>query len=128
MNKHDLLINLAVERARLFHELLGVSASESGIGACVRRLVAARRAGAHHRLGTVRLRRSALPARPAAGPAQSETSDEDAYNAKAVAVWRTKPLQELLDTLAIAHRQLTVAVAGCSQAQLDFVTVVGDGR
>jgi hypothetical protein len=43
-------------------------------------------------------------------------------------VWRTKPLKELLEALAVAHRQLAVAVAGCSQAQLDMMQPVGTGR
>ena len=120
MNKHDLLINLAVERARLFHELLGVSASDlESAHVCgdwsPRDILAHIIAWERYVYDVVRCLRARQPV-----PPSPETSDEDAYNARAVAVWRTKPLQELLDTLAIAHRQLTVAAAGCSQAQLDF--------
>jgi uncharacterized protein YdbL (DUF1318 family) len=127
MNKHDLLINLAVERARLFQELLGVSASDLGSAHVYgdwspRDVLAHIIAWERYACDTVRYLRVRQPV-----PASPETSDEDAYNARAVAVWRTKPLPELLDTLAIAHRQLTVAVAGCSQAQLDSAPSSGTG-
>ena len=120
VNKHDLLINLAIERARLLHELLSVSASDlESAHVCddwsPRDILAHIIAWERYVYDVVRY----LRARQSVPPSP-ETSDENAYNARAVAVWRTKPLQELLDTLAIAHRQLTVAVAGCSQAQLDF--------
>ena len=127
MNKHDLLISLAVERARLFHELLGLSASElESAHVCgdwsPRDVLAHIIAWERYVYDVVRYLRARQPV-----PPSPETSDEDAYNARAVAVWRTKPLQELLDTLAIAHRQLTVGVAGCSQAQLDFGSSSGTG-
>ena len=127
MYKHDLLINLAVERARLFHELLGVSASDlESAQVCgdwsPRDVLAHIVAWERYVYDIVRYLRAKQPV-----PPSPETSDKDAYNARAVAVWRTKPLQELLDTLAIAHRQLTVAVAGCSQAQLDFGSSSGTG-
>jgi hypothetical protein len=43
-------------------------------------------------------------------------------------VWRTKPLKELIEAMAIAHRQLVVSVAGCGQAQLDLEQSVGAHR
>ncbi len=127
MNKHDLLINLAVERARLFHELLGVSAGDlESAHVCddwaPRDVLAHIIAWERYVYDVVRYLRARQPV-----PPSPETSDEDAYNARAVAVWRTKPLPDLLDTLAIAHRQLTVAVAGCSQAQLDSGSSSGAG-
>jgi uncharacterized damage-inducible protein DinB len=125
VNKADLLINLAVERARLYEALLGASIEE---------LESARVCGdwtprdvlahlvAHERLvyDAVRYLRARQPV-----PPHPEAADRDAYNAKAVVVWRTKPLKELLETLAIAHRQLTVAIAGSSQTQLDLVQPAG---
>jgi len=125
VNKRDLLISLAVERARLFHALLGVSVSDlESAQVCgdwsPRDVLAHIIAWEQYVYDVVRYLRARQPV-----PPSPETSDEDAYNARAVAVWRTKPLQELLDTLAIAHRQLTVAVAGCSQAQLDFMPSSG---
>jgi DinB superfamily len=127
VNKHDLLISLAVERARLFHALLGASASDlESAQVCgdwsPRDVLAHIIAWERYVYDVVRYLRARQPV-----PPSPETSDEDTYNARAVAVWRTKPLQELLDTLAIAHRQLMVAVAGCSQAQLDFVPPSGTG-
>src|SRR5512136_3487856 len=98
MNKHDLLINLAVERARLFHELLGVSASDlESAHVCddwsSRDVLAHIIAWERYVYDVVRYLRARQPV-----PASPETSDENAYNARSVAVWRTKPLQELLDT------------------------------
>ena len=127
VNKHNLLISLAIERARLFHALLGVSASDlESAQVCgdwsPRDVLAHIIAWERYVYDVVRYLRARQPV-----PPSPETSDEDAYNARAVAVWRAKPLQELLDTLAIAHRQLTVAVAGCSQAQLDFAPSSGTG-
>ncbi len=126
VNKHDLIIGLAVERARLFQALLGISASDlESAQVCSdwspRDVLAHILAWERYVCDAVRYLRARQPI-----PPSPETSDEDAYNARAVAVWRAKPLQELLDTLAIAHRQLTVAVAGCSQAQLDFSPASGD--
>ena len=125
MNKADLLIHLAVERARLYEALLGVSADElesaSVCGDWSPRDVLAHLI-ARERLvyDAVRYLRARQPV-----PPNPEAADRAAYHAKAVAVWRTKPLKELLEALAIAHRQLAVAVAGSSQAQLDLVQPVG---
>jgi hypothetical protein len=128
VNKTDLLINLAVERARLYESLLGVSADE---------LESARVCGdwsprdvlahliARERLvyDIVRHMRARQPV-----PPNPEAADRDAYGTRAVAVWRAKPLQELLEALVVAHRQLVVAIAGSSQAQLELVQPVEGGR
>lgn len=128
MNKADLLINLAVERARLYESLLGVSADE---------LESARVCGdwsprdvlahliARERLvyDAVRYMRARQPV-----PPNPEAADRDAYSARAIAVWRAKPLKELLEALAVAHRQLVVAIAGSSQAQIELVQPVNGGR
>jgi hypothetical protein len=128
MNKRDLLIKLAYERARLFEALLGVAVEELE-SACVcgdwspRDVLAHLVAKERHVYDQVRYLRARQPV-----PPNPEAADIDAYNAKAVAVWRIKPLRELLEALAVAHRQLAVAVAGCSQAQLDMMQPVGTSR
>jgi hypothetical protein len=128
MDKHDLLIQLAVERARLLQALLGASAEEIEsarvVGEWSPRDVLAHLIGwERHVYDEVRHLRARQPVVP-----NPEAADKDAYNAKVVAVWRTKPLKELIEGLAIAHRQLTVLVAGCSQAQLELEQPVGTGH
>jgi len=128
MDKQDLLINLAVERARLLQALLGASAEEIEsahvVGDWSPRDVLAHLIGweryVYDALRHLRARQPVVP--------NLQVADENAYNAKVVAVWRTKPLKELVEALAIAHRQLAVAVAGCSQAQLDVKQPVETGR
>lgn len=125
MNKTDLLIHLAVERARLYESLLGVASDElESARVCgdwsprdVLAHLIARERLVYDAVRYLRAKRSVPP--------HPEAADRDAYSAKAVAVWRTKPLKELLEALAIAHRQLAVAIAGSSQAQLDLVQPVG---
>lgn len=128
MNKADVLINLAVERARLYESLLGISADElESARVCgdwsprdVLAHLVARERLVYDAVRYLRAKQSAPP--------HPEAADRDAYSAKAVAVWRTKPLKELLEALAIAHRQLAVAIAGSSQAQLDLVQPVESGH
>jgi hypothetical protein len=128
VNKRDLLINLACERARLFETLVGVSAEElESARVCgdwsPRDVLAHLVAWERYIYDQVRYLRARQPV-----PSDTEAVDIDIYNAKAVAVWRTKPLKELVEALAVAHRQLAVAVAGCSQAQLGMMQPVGTSR
>ncbi len=128
MNKRDLIINLAVERARLYQDLLGVSAQDlEEARVCgdwsPRDMLAHLLAWERHVYDQVRYLRARQPV-----PPSPETSDPDAYNARAVAVWKTKPLPDVLDAVAIAHRQLAVAIGGCSQAQLDLMQPAGSGH
>ena len=128
MNKADLLINLAVGRARLYESLLGVSANElESAPVCgdwsPRDVLAHLIARERLVYDAVRYMRARQPV-----PPNPEAADCDAYSAKAVAVWRTKPLQELLEALVVAHRQLVVAIAGSSQAQLELIQPVEGGR
>ncbi len=128
MDKRDLLINLSVERARLLHALLGASAEEIEsarvVGEWSPRDVLAHLVGwERYVYDVVRHLRARQPVTP--DPA---AADENAYNAKVIAVWRTKPLKELIEALAISHRQLAVAIAGSSQPQLDLEQPVGSGH
>lgn len=128
MTKHDLLIKLAYERAGLLHALLGVSARElESARVCgdwsPRDVLAHIVVWERYIYDQVRHLRARQPV-----PANPETADVAAYNARAVAVWRTHSLQESLEALAVAHRQLTVAVAGCSQTQLDTMQSAGTTR
>ncbi len=128
MAKQDLLISLAVERARLMQALLGLSAEElESAPMCgdwsARDILAHVIAWERHVYDEVRYMRARQPI-----PPDAQVGDPNAYNARAVAVWRTKPLADLLDALAVAHRQLTVGVAGCSQAQLDQERAGEGGR
>lgn len=125
MTKRDLLINLAVERARLLHALLGFSTEElESARVCgdwaPRDVLAHLIAHERHIYDQVRYLRARQPA-----PSDPEAADMDA---KVVAVWRTKPLKDLVEALTVAHRQLAVGVAGCSQAQLDAMQPVGASR
>jgi hypothetical protein len=128
MNKSDLLVRLAVERARLFQAMLGASAQEIEsahvLGDWSPRDVLAHLVGRERCVyDAVRYLRARQPVSPS-----TEMADIDPYNAKVVAVWRTKPLKELVDALAISHRQLTVAMAGCSQSQLEVLHPVGSAQ
>jgi len=128
MQKRDLLIRLAVERARLLHALLGASAEEIESARVVgdwspRDLLAHLIGREQYTNDVARYLRARQPV-----PPNPDVADVDAYNAKVVAVWRTRPLKELIEALAIAHRQLTVAIAGCSQSQLDLEQPVGLDR
>jgi hypothetical protein len=128
MDKRDLLISLSVERARLLDALLGATAQEIEsahvLGDWSPRDVLAHLVGwERYVYDAVRHMRARQPV-----PPNPDAADENAYNAKVVAVWRTKPLKELIEALAISHRQLTVAIAGCSQPQLDLEQPVGSGH
>ncbi len=128
MDKHDLLVNLSVERAQLFHALLGASAEEiesaRAVGEWSPRDVLAHLVGwERYVYDVVRHLRARRPVTP-----NPDVADQEAYNAKVVAVWRTKSLKELIEALAISHRQLTVAIAGSSQPQLDLEQPVGSSR
>lgn len=128
MKKRDLLVHLSVERARLLHALLGASAEEIESARVLgdwspRDLLAHLIGRERYTHDVVRYLRARQPV-----PSNPDVADPDAYNARVVAVWRTRPLKELIEALAIAHRQLTVAVAGCSQPQLDLEHPVGSDR
>ena len=128
MKKLDLLIKLAVQRASLLHVLLGASAEEIEsarvLGDWSPRDVLAHLIGRERYVyDAIRHLRARQPA-----PPNPEVPDENSFNAKVVAVWRTKPLKELVEALTIAHRQLRVAVAGCSQPQLDLEQLVGSAH
>jgi hypothetical protein len=128
MQKQDLLIKLACERARLLHVLLGASAGEIESAHVLgdwspRDLLAHLIGRERYMYDAIRHLRARQPV-----PPNPQVADMDAYNAQVVAVWRTKPLKELVEALAVAHRQLTVAIAGCSQPQLDREQPVGSGR
>jgi len=128
MKKQDLLIKLACERARLLQALLGASAEEiESARVCgdwaPRDLLAHIVGWERYVYDAVRHLRARQPV-----PPNLDVADENAFNAKVVAVWRTKLLKELVEALAIAHRQLTVAIAGCSQPQIDLEQPMGAGR